>query len=154
MDVYDDWSGHIPDRISTEPRGPQTERKSARKRADPNYPREIVVKQPGCCLHPFRCLPYPWRQRGDCNAQPTFAARRAKDQSARLRRRTGAHSSALTDAESRVLELVGQGLSDSNIAARVASSRRTVPSQVASAQRKLGAANREHAWQLMADEAG
>jgi DNA-binding CsgD family transcriptional regulator len=36
----------------------------------------------------------------------------------------------------------------------VASSRRTVPSQVASAQRKLGAANREHAWQLMADEAG
>jgi DNA-binding NarL/FixJ family response regulator len=74
-------------------------------------------------------------------------------------RGTGASSardamSPLTDAERRVLALVGQGLSDADIGARLGSSRRTVQSQVASAQRKLGAANRQHAWRLMADEAG
>ena len=64
--------------------------------------------------------------------------------------RTG--SSGLTDAERRVLDLVGDGLSDADIAARLGSSRRTVQSHVASAQRKLGATNRYHAARLMADD--
>jgi DNA-binding CsgD family transcriptional regulator len=63
-----------------------------------------------------------------------------------------AGSSELTEAERRVLDLVGDGLSDADIAARLGSSRRTVQSQVASAQRKLGAANRHHAARLLADD--
>jgi DNA-binding CsgD family transcriptional regulator/tetratricopeptide (TPR) repeat protein len=63
-----------------------------------------------------------------------------------------AGSSVLTDAERCVLDLVGDGLSDADIASRLGSSRRTVQSQVASAQRKLGATNRHHAVRLMTEE--
>lgn len=63
--------------------------------------------------------------------------------------------SGLTDAERRVLALVGEGLSDADIAARLGSSPRTVQSQLASAQHKLGAANRHQAARLLTeDEAG
>lgn len=63
--------------------------------------------------------------------------------------RTG--SASLTDAERRVLDLVADGFSDADIAARLGSSRRTVQSQVASAQRKLGAVNRRDATRRNAD---
>jgi DNA-binding CsgD family transcriptional regulator len=69
-------------------------------------------------------------------------------------RAPAARASLLTEAEQRVLALVGEGFSDADIAARLGLSRRTVQSQVASAQRKLGAANRRHAARLLAEEIG
>ena len=57
----------------------------------------------------------------------------------------------LSAREAQVLHLVGQGLSNSEIASRLGVSRHTVVTQIASASAKLGANNRAHAASLAAD---
>jgi DNA-binding CsgD family transcriptional regulator len=57
----------------------------------------------------------------------------------------------LSAREAQVLQLVGQGLSNAEIASRLGVSRHTVVTQIASASAKLGANNRAHAASLAAD---
>jgi DNA-binding CsgD family transcriptional regulator len=62
-------------------------------------------------------------------------------------------ASLLTGRERQVLELVGAGLTNAEIARRLGVSRHTVVSQIGSASAKLGATSRNHAAHL-ADRAG
>jgi DNA-binding CsgD family transcriptional regulator len=63
-------------------------------------------------------------------------------------RRTGGRR--ITDREREVLDLVGAGLTNAEIAGRLGVSRHTVISQIASASAKLGARSRTHAASLVA----
>jgi DNA-binding CsgD family transcriptional regulator len=68
-------------------------------------------------------------------------------------RRTAARArgvAGLTGREQQVLDLVAQGLTNGQIAARLGTTRRTVVAQIASASAKLGADNRLHAAALAA----
>jgi DNA-binding CsgD family transcriptional regulator len=62
-------------------------------------------------------------------------------------------TSLLTGRERQVLELVGAGLTNAEIARRLGISRHTVVSQIGSASAKLGASGRTHAAHL-ADQLG
>ena len=62
--------------------------------------------------------------------------------------RTAVHH-VLSGREREVLALIGEGLTDAAVAARLGLSPRTVQSHVASARRKLGATNRRHAVELL-----
>jgi DNA-binding CsgD family transcriptional regulator len=63
----------------------------------------------------------------------------------------GSGPAALSGREREVLILVGQGLSDTAIAARLGVSPRTVEAQLASARRKLGARTRHQAATMLRD---
>jgi DNA-binding CsgD family transcriptional regulator/tetratricopeptide (TPR) repeat protein len=60
----------------------------------------------------------------------------------------------LSRQEARVVSLVGEGLSDAEIARRLGVSVRTVHAQVAAARTKLGATTRHHAAELLAADPG
>ena len=61
----------------------------------------------------------------------------------------GTGAASLSGREREVLTLVGQGLSDTAIGARLGISPRTVESQLASARRKLGARTRHQAAAML-----
>jgi DNA-binding CsgD family transcriptional regulator len=63
--------------------------------------------------------------------------------------RAPAAGSRITGREREVLGLVGQGLTNGEIAMRLGVSRHTVVAQIASASLKLGAASRTHAASLL-----
>jgi DNA-binding CsgD family transcriptional regulator len=65
----------------------------------------------------------------------------------------GTGPGGLSGREREVLTLVGQGLSDTAIGARLGISPRTVEAQLASARRKLGARTRHQAAAMLRDGA-
>jgi DNA-binding CsgD family transcriptional regulator len=85
------------------------------------------------------------RSAGVIRSAPRLAGRRSSAGS-------GASSGpdSLSGRERQVLTLVGQGLSDAAIGARLGVSPRTVESQLASARRKLGARTRHQAAAMLA----